>query len=826
MGKEVRRRQWNLILRIEQALELLGETKEHGTMQKLSSLLDETQESVRVLKSEIEKLYGGKNSIALQLKRLYEELQFSADVILQGDMSATKRELEQLKATYQSEIANRKEIVFMPYKASMWDALESIWQAAREDKNCDVYVVPLPYYDKNNNGAGGAYHYEGDLFPQNVTIIHYEDYLLEDRMPDVIYIHNPYDWMNNLTTVDPRFYSDELKKYTDCLVYVPYYSTTGGMGEGQERCPAYYNADYIVIQAESYRGFFDKNIPDEKFLALGSPKFDRVIRLCNQPPQAPKEWEDKLRGKRVFFYNTSLSGMLADPENFFEKMEYVFECFRGKDEVCLLWRPHPLFENCITTHLPQYQEKYSKLKTKFLRERLGILDTTPDITTTIALCDVYIGDDGTSVTSLFGVVGKPLFILNNKIHGMPEKDAWRTKVIRPYGSFDDTWKTSEGNGLYYSENSDYQYKFVTRISKYMSGNYYPNAMRYEDKVYLLPAHAQDILVWKKSELRRIPLERRTERLDVFCYAVKDRNRIYLIPRNYPSIVCFDAEVEQVEYIREFDKVYLQNVDGKWKTGGCGQWKEYLLLASPTENKLVMLHKKTRQSREINLNVEHMQGIAMVVPYMDTVWLLPYEGQAIVRWEPLTGQVREYSGFPTGFVAGPKPFSSMAFYNGMVYVAPATANMYLQFGDSEGVVTEWIPPIPTQLQEPKGAFSNVNKTQLCFQEDCQGQETAKLMTLYDRRLYELNLKTGKAEEIDIVYDLDEVAARESGFGRLFDWMRYACREDAYCTLPDLIEGCLVGQAFDKSMQLEAYREINASCDGTAGVRIHEEVQKRL
>ena len=36
----------------------------------------------------------------------------------------------------------KKEIVFLPYKAAMWDSLESIWMAAADDKeHCNAYVV-------------------------------------------------------------------------------------------------------------------------------------------------------------------------------------------------------------------------------------------------------------------------------------------------------------------------------------------------------------------------------------------------------------------------------------------------------------------------------------------------------------------------------------------------------------------------------------------------------------------------------------------------------------------------------------------------------------
>ena len=34
----------------------------------------------------------------------------------------------------------RREVVFLPYKASMWDSLESVYLAAKEDDTMDVYV--------------------------------------------------------------------------------------------------------------------------------------------------------------------------------------------------------------------------------------------------------------------------------------------------------------------------------------------------------------------------------------------------------------------------------------------------------------------------------------------------------------------------------------------------------------------------------------------------------------------------------------------------------------------------------------------------------------
>ena len=60
---------------------------------------------------------------------------------------------------------------------------------------------------------------------------HYGDYDFESRRPDMIFFHNPYDQFNNMTSVHPFFYSKNLKSFTDMLVYIPYYATSGGMSD-------------------------------------------------------------------------------------------------------------------------------------------------------------------------------------------------------------------------------------------------------------------------------------------------------------------------------------------------------------------------------------------------------------------------------------------------------------------------------------------------------------------------------------------------------------------------------------------------------------------
>ena len=289
--------------------------------------------------------------------------------------------LQYMIAQTQKETAFKKEIFFLPYKASMWDSLESVWKAANEDKeHCIPYVMPIPYADLTPEHTVAEWHCERDQFPKDVPTVKWEDFNLEEIHPDVIFIHNPYDEYNRVTSVESRFFSSKLKDQTDMLVYIPYYATTGGMAEMQRMCPAYLNADYIVIQSEYFRNLFDASIPDEKFLPFGSPKFDKVLRICQNPPTPSADWMDKLQGKKVYFYNTSLGGLLADTGAFLEKMKYVFNTFEGRSDACLLWRPHPLLESTLASMRREFKPEYDGLAVRYekLAEKIAAIQREKD----------------------------------------------------------------------------------------------------------------------------------------------------------------------------------------------------------------------------------------------------------------------------------------------------------------------------------------------------------------------------------------------------------------------------------------------------------------
>ena len=317
-----------------------------------------------------------------------------------------------------NDIKVRREIVFMPYKASMWDSLESVWKAADEDQDCDAYVVPIPYYDRKEDRSFGQFHYEGNEYPDYVPVVHYESYDLEKRKPDVIYIHNPYDGNNYVTSVDPRFYSSELKKYTECLVYIPYYVVAHeNINESMLINSICSRADYIVLQSKDlckrcinlYSSLFkvSPSSPCHKFIALGSPKFDAIVNAHKNDFELPNEWKNMIANKKIVLYNTSISTALHNTSLYIKKIKKTLEYFKNSTEYILWWRPHPLFESTLASMRPQFFYEYKQLVDDYRKNKRGIYDDTLEMHRAIVFSDMYYGDLKSSLVVIYAATGKP-----------------------------------------------------------------------------------------------------------------------------------------------------------------------------------------------------------------------------------------------------------------------------------------------------------------------------------------------------------------------------------------------------------------------------------
>lgn len=331
--------------------------------------------------------------------------------------------------------AETLEVVFLPYKASMWDSLESIWKVANEDPACIAYVIPIPYFDKSPSGSYQKMYYEGDQFPKEMPITDWRSYNIAKRHPDAIYIHNPYDNCNRVTSIHPDFYSEKLKDYTDMLLYIPYFVSDKKVEAHFCVCPGTLYAHRVIVQSEKIRQIYIEEYtkfirendcehqfgnPEKKFAALGSPKFDKVRSVRKEDYQLPELWKRLIQKesgeyKKVILYNTTIHSFLKYQNKALKKLISVLNMFKeNRADTVLWWRPHPLLKSTISSMLPHLLAPYERIESDYIIAGWGIYDHSEELYRAITFSDGYLGD-WSSVEILYKETGKPIMILNYEI---------------------------------------------------------------------------------------------------------------------------------------------------------------------------------------------------------------------------------------------------------------------------------------------------------------------------------------------------------------------------------------------------------------------------
>lgn len=473
------------------------------------------------------------------------------------------------KILYQiHEVAVKKEVVFFPYNASMWDCMESIWIASDKDPDVEVYVVPIPYYERNSQGMAVTEKYEGKKFPPYVPITDYHMYNLEQHKPDIAYIHNPFDQFNNVASVHPDYYSYELKKNILKVVYVPYFITDGAVYFTHRDLPAYYHVDNIVVQSEKIIDSFAATIKRDKFLPVGNPIVDRIINLEKNKPEIPDSWKQMLPNgldfaeKKVVMFNTSISMMMRERESFLDKIEYMINVFLENDEVIMVWRPHPLMHATLQAMGDELYSRFLRIEKMFLEKRVGVLDKTADVGIAVALCDAYIGEQASSLIHMFGVAGKPRFYLDLNIN--EECTAEDNCKVTSFSSFIENgtefFVSEEYRCICKLDNNSKEAEVVARIpgtKRYPYGAY-KDIYKYGNNIYLQPYSGQGIVIYNMNEdsFRKKYVKGSIQY--GFCKMIPHNNALYFLPKKYPYVVKFDLDSEEFQYY-SFDDVAVQTI---------------------------------------------------------------------------------------------------------------------------------------------------------------------------------------------------------------------------------------------------------------------------
>lgn len=754
-------------------------------------------------------------------------------------------QISHLETVLRDEIKEEYYILFLPYKASMWDSLESIWIAARDDDTCFCDVMPIPYYDRGGDGSLTKSYYEGGLFPDYVPITNYLEYDLNAQRPDVIYFHNPYDQMNYVTTVHPDYYSTELLKYTDMLVYVPYFISFGEVQKHFCQLPGILNADKVVLQSESirkqyiecYKELFQLGNKqarelglDNKFVAMGSPKIDKVITSMKTKPEIPSEWMSIIgngeKRKKIVLYNTHLDSLLNHGEEFLKKLEFVFCFFKRQTDAVLLWRPHPFSESTILSMKPEIYREYNIIKQKYVTENIGIFDDTSDLHRAITLADAYYGD-WSSLVGLFGLTGKPIMIQDKDLYSIPDNELMRSFWIEGICvDGDNAWFAAESfNGLYYMDLKTYQKKLLGVFPNAVKFQFrlYSTIKKYKNKLLCVPMAADNITIYDidTNQFHELHLRKNAwitdhmfDPLRKFLAVVPYEKWMFIVGCSYPAIIRLDMETEEMvyftEWVEDLQKFILDKTNVYFRYDTVIQGHTFLI-ASCIANVVMSFDLQSCKHKFIQIEgCDHgFNGLAFDG---ENYWLGPRKQDEIIKWNPAAEVKTTVLQYPKGYGSVNYNCISMIYFKDEIWFVPGMTNMFLKINPKTNEMVCMKRWKDEEINEFKYnvVFNYKNRLNFFAFNHCR-------FVHFDDNGNEITdcYLTSSITEYSIIMS----HVRQTKYEQCKNWMECVFYENEKDNLEDFINYVLVKDSGPNNYQRQLFRPLNKYFDGTCGEKIH-------
>ena len=795
----------------QQAAITIGET--------LESKMQDSIDIVSILERYCELLYelSGK-----------EELEEKYIKCLDEQLAKVETKINAIPTVYQ--------IVFFPYKASMWDSMESIWKSFSADERCECVVVPIPYREFDAKTNSWIDCHELSDFPEYVHARDYRTFQVEAERPDMAYIHNPYDDWNRVTCVYPQFFSRELKKHVNKLVYVPYYMTTGYISPEHLRLPVYEHMDYMIAQSDKFKDGCKGMSYYDKILPYGTPKADRVIKMCKEGVEVPQEWKDILQGKKSVMLNTSIACFLAHGDVYFQKLLHIFKWFKKREDIVLIWRPHPLLESTVRSMKPHLMEKYQELVAYFKNENIGIWDNTPDITRTIAIVDAYIGEDGSSVVNLFGVAGKPIFILDNTFLAMCDEEMTRRAYLVGMEDIAGKWYcTNLYNGLYEIDKNFENVEMVAVFNKQPRfSSLYTSMKSIQDTLYLSPSMAKVPISYRVDTREVRDLDSAKDGFCLMNQIAVYQDKIYYLPSSAKALLIYNYRKKSWNEVTACIQHLQQNAQIIGGTTAHSSVEgQYLWVTAEYTNRVIRYNMKDDTYQIVAIGAPNY-GYTGIVAEKECVWLLESHTGKLIKLNLSKGEIREFQP-PSHFLSWSQETGRRFVYGEMfnmgdyLVAAPFFTNVMLKINKKNGEMSKMIPEFWEKVTEPCNGYNPKTQSAYCFAKKLNETQIA-IQRTYDGALAVVDVET---EEYTVHHPhyteetMHKLLDEQDGFEKLQTYYTFCRRESRLFSLEGFIDDLVNDRLEDvKKRQKEELSVAAANLDGTCGEKVYEFMMKVL
>lgn len=319
--------------------------------------------------------------------------------------------LRMLKVSRRKRTSDKIKIVFLCQLSHVWGCLESVYEAAKQDENCEVYIVAVPNVWERDKADTEAYDFCVEKGYEVIKAYNEKTkqfFDLKTLNPDYVFIPRPYDHY-----LPKAYTSKEVSKYAK-VCYICY-GYTAEDGHVLISCYNRYftsNCYYVFADNASTYAYTLKNHPISTRLGIRKivqttfPRFDLLKKWENCEPRHWKISKEDVN-KRIIWTPRWTTDKSLGGTSFFTYKDFFFQFAKEHSNTEIMVRPHPLaFPNFIKEG-SMTEEEVAEYKVR-CKEACNLqLDDRKEYLDSFASADILVSDMSAVVLD-FLAMGKPI----------------------------------------------------------------------------------------------------------------------------------------------------------------------------------------------------------------------------------------------------------------------------------------------------------------------------------------------------------------------------------------------------------------------------------
>lgn len=292
-----------------------------------------------------------------------------------------------------------------------WTNFESVIHAMSNHSGFDCNIVVVPYLNFNASDLNGDIQRK-ILEDKGINYIGFENYSLESRQPDVVFLQNPYDEARPAT-----FRSEYLHQRGVKIAYIPYALDTG-IGEEsmiyQYNLPCQNIATWIFARSQRHKEEFaiQCNAGNEHVYVTGHPKFDFYESRFNL------NTKNNVKIKTILW---TTHFVLPGDVKMYSTFNIYCDAFiklMMRDDINIIIRPHPLFKQWIHMASQVARDNYERLVAVSSERKNVEWDFDSNYQISFSRSDALIADAGSFLLEYLPSKKPILYLTHETCHGL------------------------------------------------------------------------------------------------------------------------------------------------------------------------------------------------------------------------------------------------------------------------------------------------------------------------------------------------------------------------------------------------------------------------